>query len=102
MENAEKSGTLYPKISLNVGRIVNLAYCVRGMPVIGRGEITSGRCKDSRVKRVGSVLIVRGKVGLTSIGFDVASAGGSGAPLEAAFSLAEHGVNHVLSRKFGS
>jgi hypothetical protein len=72
------------------------------MPEIEKRMITSRRYKDSRLKRVGSVLIDHGRVGLASIGSVVASAGGSGAPLEVAFSLVEHGVKHVLSAKFGS
>jgi hypothetical protein len=75
---------------------------VRGTPEIERRMIISRRYKDSRLKKGESVLIGRGRVGLVSIGFVVASAGGSGAPLEVAFFLVKHGANHVLSAKFGS
>jgi len=102
VESVGKSGTPYPRISLNVGRIVNRVFCVRDIPEIERKEITSGRCKVLPLAREEGAWIGAGRDGHTRIAFGVASAGMSGAHLEAAFSRKKRGVNHVLSAKFGS
>jgi len=72
------------------------------MPKIERREIISGRCKGLPLAREESAWIGVGGDGHTHIAFGVVSVAMSGVPLEAAFSLAERGVNHVLSAKFGS